>query len=99
MSGRRRSRRSPVPVIIFILAVILIALTLVLISRLGLVDFGGLFTNAKNVFTKKTSAPVVTAEPVETAAPTPPPTPAPTPFPEPKVENSSYSFSAGGKAV
>ena len=98
MSSRGRRRRNPVPVIIFILAVILIVLTLVLISRLGLVDFGGLVSNAKNVFSKKTAEPVVTAEPTETAViPTSPPTPVPTPFPEPSVENSSYHFSAGGK--
>ncbi len=98
MSSRGRRRRNPVPVIIFILAVILIVLTLILISRLGLVDFGGLVSNAKNVFSKKTAEPVVTAEPTETAViPTSPPTPVPTPFPEPSVENSSYHFSAGEK--
>ncbi len=98
MSSRGRRRRNPVPVIIFILAVILIVLTLILISRLGLVDFGGLVSNAKNVFSKKTAEPVVTAEPTETAViPTSPPTPVPTPFPEPLVENSSYHFSAGEK--
>ena len=97
MSSRRSRRRSPVPVIIFILALILIALTLVLVSRLGLVDIGGLVDNARNVIFKKTTAPVVTEEPVETAVPTPVPTATPTPFPEPSVENSSYHFSAAGK--
>ena len=99
MSSKRSRRRSPVPFIIFILAVILIALTLVLVNRLGLVDVGGLINNAKNVITKKTPTPVVTEEPIETAViPTPVPTPAPTPFPEPRVENSDYRFSAGGKS-
>lgn len=99
MSSKGKRRRSPLPLIIFILAVILIALTLVMVSRLGLVDLGGLVTNARNVLFKRTAAPVVVTEaPVETAAiPTPPPTPSPTPFPEPSVENSSYRFSAAGK--
>ena len=99
MSSKGKRRKSPVPIIIFILALILIALTVVLISRLGLVDVGGLVTNAKNVLFKKAAEPVVTEEPVETAViPTLPPTPAPTPFPEPSVENSSYRFSADGKS-
>jgi peptidoglycan/xylan/chitin deacetylase (PgdA/CDA1 family) len=100
MSRKGKRRRSALPFIVIILAVILIALTLVLVNRLGLVDLGGLVTNAKNVIFKKDVAPVVvTEEPVETAAvPTPAPTPTPTPFPEPSVENSSYRFSAGGKA-
>ena len=99
MSSRGRRRRNPIPIVIFILAVILIVLTFVLVSRLGIVNFGSLITNARNVFSKKTAEPIITAEPAETTViPTSPPTPTPTPFPEPSVENSSYRFSAGGKS-